>query len=191
LTSPDNAIPTFLAKGEVVLFDGFLKMYGTNKEEILPPLSVGDQLDAREITARQTFARPPARYTEGSLVKKLEELGIGRPSTYATIIGTIQTRGYAEKGDSDGEEREIIELKLVSSASSEFLPETADANRSGSRDDELKSASPKSLTETVRSHDEDRAILPVTTGQNRVLRENHFSGHHPIVFSAARPAKLP
>ncbi|MCL2037622.1 type I DNA topoisomerase [Candidatus Saccharibacteria bacterium] len=102
----------FTAKGEVILFDGFLKMYGTSKEEILPKLTTGDNLNAEEITARQTFARPPARYTEGSLVKKLEELGIGRPSTYATIIGTIQTRGYAEKGDSEGEPREVIELKL-------------------------------------------------------------------------------
>ena len=101
---------TFTAKGEVILFDGFLKMYGTSKEEILPKLITGDELNAKEITARQTFARPPARYTEGSLVKKLEELGIGRPSTYATIIGTIQTRGYAEKGDGDGEEREIVQL---------------------------------------------------------------------------------
>ncbi|MCL2451459.1 type I DNA topoisomerase [Candidatus Saccharibacteria bacterium] len=104
---------TFIAKGEVILFDGFLKMYGADKEEILPPLSAGDELGAKEITARQAFSRPPARYSEGSLVKKLEELGIGRPSTYATIIGTIQTRGYAEKGSSDGEEREIIELRLA------------------------------------------------------------------------------
>jgi len=105
--------PKFTAKGEVVLFDGFLKMYGTNKEEILPPLAAGDELNAKEIIARQTFARPPMRYTEGSLVKKLEELGIGRPSTYATIIDTIQTRGYAERGDSDGVEREVVELRLA------------------------------------------------------------------------------
>lgn len=103
---------TFVTKGEVILFDGFLKMYGSSKEEILPKLNTGDDLNAKEITARQTFARPPARFTEGSLVKKLEELGIGRPSTYATIIDTIQTRGYAERGDSEGEPRKVIELKL-------------------------------------------------------------------------------
>ena len=117
LDSPDKSANDenlyFIAKGEVILFDGFLKMYGTNKEEILPALTAGDELTAQEITARQTFARPPARYTEGSLVKKLEELGIGRPSTYATIIDTIQTRGYAERGDSEGDEREVIELKLA------------------------------------------------------------------------------
>lgn len=106
----------FIAKGEVVLFDGFLKVYGTAKDELLPALTSGDHLAAELIVARQTFARPPARYTEGSLVKKLEELGIGRPSTYATIINTIQTRGYAEKGDSEGAERKVIELKLSDKA---------------------------------------------------------------------------
>jgi len=108
-----NHDEAFVAKGEVVLFDGFLKMYGTNKEELLPILKSSDELTANQITAKETFARPPARYTEGSLVKKMEELGIGRPSTYATIIGTIQTRGYAEKGIGEGEERDAIELKLV------------------------------------------------------------------------------
>lgn len=104
--------PFFEAKGEVVIFEGFLKVYGGAKDELLPPLKSGDELIAESVTARQTFARPPARYSEGSLVKKLEELGIGRPSTYATIINTVQTRGYAEKGDGEGEEREAIELKL-------------------------------------------------------------------------------
>ena len=102
--------PKFIAKGEVVVFDGFLKVYGTSKDELLPNLTAGDQLTADSITARQAFSRPPARYTEGSLVKKLEELEIGRPSTYATILSNIQTRGYAVKGDSDGVEREVIEL---------------------------------------------------------------------------------
>ena len=100
----------FEAKGEVIVFDGFLRVYGGGKEEILPKLSSGDNLDTNSITARQTFARPPARYTEGSLVKKLEDLGIGRPSTYATIIDTIQTRGYAEKGIGEGEPRDVIVL---------------------------------------------------------------------------------
>lgn len=100
----------FITKGEVVVFDGFLKVYGTAKDELLPALTAGDSLNLSEIVARQTFARPPARYTEGSLVKKLEELEIGRPSTYATIISTIQTRGYAKKGDSEGVERTVIEL---------------------------------------------------------------------------------
>ena len=102
----------FIGKGEVITFDGFLKVYGRVKETELPKLSVGDSVDAKSIIAHQTYAKPQARYTEGSLVKKLEELGIGRPSTYATIMTAIQTRGYVVKGDSDGEERQVSELKL-------------------------------------------------------------------------------
>ena len=103
----------FVAKGEVVVFDGFLKVYGKSKDLELPKVTKGDELNYLELSARQTFAKPSARYTEGSLVKKLEELGIGRPSTYATIMSAIQARGYVVKGESDGEEREIIELKAT------------------------------------------------------------------------------
>lgn len=110
--SISNHDQPFEAKGEIVLFDGFLKMYGSAKDEMLPHVKSGDTLSVESILARQTFARPPARYTEGSLVKKLEELGIGRPSTYATIINTVQTRGYAEKGDNEGIERDVIEISL-------------------------------------------------------------------------------
>lgn len=104
----------FEAKGEVILFDGFLKVYGTNKKEdaILPPLKAGDELTLDNAGAKQIFARPPARFTEGGLVKKLEELGIGRPSTYATIINTVQVRGYAIKGESEGTPRDVITLNL-------------------------------------------------------------------------------
>ncbi len=106
---------TFVAKGEVVIFDGFLKVYGSSKDSKLPKVEKGDKINCLEITARQTFAKPPARYTEGSLVKKLEELGIGRPSTYASIMTAIQARGYVIKGESEGEEREVIELKATKS----------------------------------------------------------------------------
>ena len=109
------ATPTeynFIGKGEVITFDGFLKVYGRIKENELPQYKVGDQLTAKTIVAHQTFAKPQARYTEGSLVKKLEELGIGRPSTYASIMTAIQARGYVVKGESEGEERQVIELKL-------------------------------------------------------------------------------
>lgn len=105
----------FTAKGQVITFDGFLRVYGTSKDEVLPPLTAKDTVLAGEITARQQFAKPPARYTEGSLVKKLEELGIGRPSTYATIIDTVQTRGYVERGEGEGEPREVIVLQLLES----------------------------------------------------------------------------
>lgn len=116
----------FEAKGEVVVFDGFLKVYsGGKKDEFLPNLTNGDNLNFSEIIAKEVFARPPARYTEGSLVKKLEDLGIGRPSTYATIIDTIQVRGYAEKGENEGKERPAIQLKLAknSEISKEILNE--------------------------------------------------------------------
>ncbi len=104
----------FEAVGEVVLFDGFLKVYGNRKDDsILPTLSVNDILNLQAAEARQVFGRPPARYTEGSLVKKLEELGIGRPSTYATIINTIQARGYVERGEGEGVERDVIVLKTA------------------------------------------------------------------------------
>ena len=105
----------FEAKGEVIVFDGFLRVYGASKKDpdILPAMASGDQLSLEQASARQTFARPPARFTEGSLVKKLEELGIGRPSTYATIINTVQVRGYAEKGEGEGQERDVITLGVT------------------------------------------------------------------------------
>ncbi len=102
----------FEAKGEVVIFDGFLKVYGGGKKDpdLLPAVKANDILALQSASARQTFSRPPARFTEGSLVKKLEDLGIGRPSTYATIINTVQVRGYAEKGEGEGQERDVIVL---------------------------------------------------------------------------------
>lgn len=108
----------FEAKGEVILFDGFLKVYGSNKKDgdILPPLKANDTLNLSNANARQVFARPPARYTEGSLVKKLEDLDIGRPSTYATIISTVQARGYVEKGEGEGTPRDVITLNLEKDA---------------------------------------------------------------------------
>jgi DNA topoisomerase-1 len=104
----------FEAKGEVIIFDGFMKVYGAGKKDpdILPAVSSGDSLKLEVANAKQVFARPPARFTEGSLVKKLEELGIGRPSTYATIIGTVQARGYAVRGDGEGTPRDVIVLNL-------------------------------------------------------------------------------
>lgn len=103
----------FIAKGEILRFDGFFKVYGGGKEDtILPPITEGQSLELSGMTATQVFSKPPARYSEASLVRKLEELGIGRPSTYAPTISTIQTRGYIEKADIEGTEREIITLEL-------------------------------------------------------------------------------
>lgn len=106
----------FLAKGEILRFDGFLKVYGGGKDNtLLPSIKKGQKLPLQEMTAIETFARPAARYGEATLVKQLEELGIGRPSTYAPTISTIQTRGYVERKDLEGTERTIRELVLKAS----------------------------------------------------------------------------
>ena len=113
----------FVATGEVVKFDGFLKVYreSTDDEDdssrdefahVLPPMKEGDVLTRREISAYERFSQGPQRYTEASLVHKLEELGIGRPSTYAPTISTIQQREYVEKGDKKGEDRQVDVITL-------------------------------------------------------------------------------
>ncbi len=110
----NNAEEKFVANGEVITFDGFIKVYreSTDDEDgtedathILPAMKEGDELQRREITATEKFSAAPLRYTEASLVKKLEDLGIGRPSTYAPTISTIQQREYVQKGDKKGVER--------------------------------------------------------------------------------------
>ena len=109
-----NRPEQYIAKGEVLQFDGFLKVYGGGKDDaILPKLSTSDKLNTVSVNAHQTFSRPPARYSEASLVKTLEEQGIGRPSTYAPTISTIQSRGYIEKADLEGSERTAINLSLA------------------------------------------------------------------------------
>ena len=110
----------FIGSGEVIVFDGFLKVYleGKDDEEeedegMLPAMKVGESLTSKHITATQRFTRPPFRYTEASLVKKLEELGIGRPSTYAATISTIQNRGYVERSSLEGESRPYLQFSLI------------------------------------------------------------------------------
>ena len=109
----------FIANGEIVTFDGFLKVYlestddeDAEKDGILPNLKIGEKLKNKYITATQRFTRPPFRYTEASLVKRLEELGIGRPSTYAPTISTIQKRNYVEKGSTPAVDRSYQQLVL-------------------------------------------------------------------------------
>ncbi len=118
---PEGSDKTFVATGEVVLFDGYLKVYSDqDKEEeeektdttFLPPVKKGDELRYDRIMATQRFNQPPPRYNEAMLVRKLEELGIGRPSTYAPTITTIQQRGYVVKDDRPGESRPITQLTL-------------------------------------------------------------------------------
>ncbi|AZI70179.1 type I DNA topoisomerase [Cloacibacterium normanense] len=118
----NSALPShFEAQGEVVVFDGFLKVYGISKteeddeennEKLLPKVNVGEVLSYKKITATEKFTKPAARYTEAALVRKLEELGIGRPSTYAPTIQTIQNRGYVDKREILPQEREIVKLSL-------------------------------------------------------------------------------
>ena len=119
--SISNSDETFIATGEVVTFDGFLRVYKESYDDeaeqedesrLLPPLSVGQPLDNKEILATQRFSLCPPRYTEASLVRKMEELGIGRPSTYAPTISTIQQRGYVERGNKEGVKRSFDVLKL-------------------------------------------------------------------------------
>ncbi len=160
----------FTANGEVLKFDGFLKVYleGRDEEEedeqeqegMLPALRVEEKLENVYINATERFTRPPYRYTEATLVKKLEELGIGRPSTYAPTISTIQNRNYVEKGSVDGAERGYVQLTLRSNKIAE-----------------------KKLTETVGS---DKGKL-VPTDVGMVVNDflvNHFSSILDYNFTA-------
>lgn len=182
---------TFTAKGQVITFDGFLRVYGTSKEEILPSLSAKDQLNANDITAREVFARPPARYTEGSLVKKLEELGIGRPSTYATIIDTVQTRGYVERGEGEGEPRDIIVLKLIDetvereienektgSTKGKLVPTPAGELIAGFLSDHFEQVVDYNFTAKVEQ--EFDAIATDTLARNAMLR-NFYTPFHELI----------
>lgn len=158
----------FSANGEVLKFDGFLKVYleGHDEEDeeqegMLPALKVDEKLENNYITATERFSRPPYRYTEASLVKKLEELGIGRPSTYAPTISTIQNRNYIEKGSIEGIERTYLQLNLKKAALTE-----------------------KTLTETVGS---DKGKL-VPTAVGMVVNDflvNHFANIVDYNFTAS------
>ena len=164
----------FEAKGSVIVFDGFLRVYGGGKEDaILPLLASGDPLTPYSIEARQVFARPPARYSEGALVKKLEELGIGRPSTYATIINTVQTRGYAEKGEDEGQPRDVIVLtrygsesvqtsEIASRSASAAVTPSPDASPETAAADVAPASSARGDVETII-----REVIQEKTGSNR------------------------
>jgi len=124
----NNHSEIFTASGEVLLFEGFLKVYleghdddEEEQEGMLPAMKVNEKLANNYITATERYSRPPARYTEASLVKKLEELGIGRPSTYAPTISTIINRNYVEKGTLEGQERNYTQLTLQSGKVGEKL----------------------------------------------------------------------
>lgn len=132
---------TFIAKGEILIFDGFLKVYGRSGDDvILPQLQKGDQLDLLRAQATEQLSRGPARYTEASLVRKLEEMGIGRPSTYASTISTIQSRGYVERGEVEGVEKDI---RLITT----------------------EGATVSESTETIRYGKDTNKLIPTDTGK--------------------------
>ncbi|TGY75952.1 type I DNA topoisomerase [Lepagella muris] len=124
VAEPINPENSFKAEGEVISFEGFLKVWKTENARDrefteLPKLSAGDSLNASEITATQRFTQAPARYSEASLVKKMEDLGIGRPSTYAPTISTIQARDYVKRGEKEGVRREYEVIRLANDKISE------------------------------------------------------------------------
>jgi DNA topoisomerase-1 len=133
----NNHQDVFTASGEVIKFEGFLKVYleGNDDDEdeqegMLPAMKINEKLINNYITATERFSQPPARYTEAALVKKLEELGIGRPSTYAPTISTIINRSYVEKGTLDGVERKYTQFKLESNkVSNKILTEKTGSNK--------------------------------------------------------------
>ena len=138
---PSASNETLEAKGEIVLFDGFLKVYGKKGDDtLLPDLSEGDTLKLADAVATESLSRGPARYTEASLVRKLEEMGIGRPSTYASTISTIQTRGYVERGDIEGIDQNI-------------------------RIATLKDSTVNETTETIKYGKDSNKLFPTDTGK--------------------------
>lgn len=137
--SGSDTVP-FRTEGETVKFEGFMRAYGVeinddaqpedNREAILPPMAVGDPLEPKSITATERFTQAPPRYTEPSLVKKMEDLDIGRPSTYASTVSTIQARGYVEHGESEGSPRTFHKITLEKGRiSDETLTENTGSNR--------------------------------------------------------------
>ncbi|MBF45837.1 MAG: DNA topoisomerase I [Flavobacteriales bacterium] len=137
-----NSSQHFVAKGEMIKFDGFLKVYMESKDDdefeeqggMLPNLNKGEVVFFKEINAVERFSKPKPRFTEASLVKRLEELGIGRPSTYASTITTIQNRGYVEKGQSEGVFKPYISLTLIDNS----INEAQKSEKTGSDKSKLK-----------------------------------------------------
>lgn len=136
INSSADVAEHFVANGEMIKFDGFLKVYleGTDHEHeeqdgMLPTLNIGDELLKNYITATQRFSRPPYRYTEASLVKQMEELGIGRPSTYAPTISTIINRNYVEKGTVEGFERKYLQITLKDNLTATTLNELVGSDK--------------------------------------------------------------
>ena len=191
---------TFTATGEVITFDGFLRIYkesydDDNEQEdesrLLPPLKKGQVLDYTDIVATERFTQRPSRYTEASLVRKLEELGIGRPSTYAPTISTIQQREYVEKGDKPGEERSFNKLTLKDKAiSDETHTEVVGAEKSKLMPTDIGTVVNDFLNEYFSkildynfTADIEKKFDEVADGDQQwtTIMKNFYKGFHPSV----------
>ncbi len=193
--APSKSKETFIAKGEVLIFDGFLKVYGGGKDDvILPKVEKGQRLDLSTMTAAEVFSRPPARYSEASLVKKLEELGIGRPSTYAPTISTIQSRGYVEKRDLEGVEREVQTLTLEKGSVTEATTtEVTGADRGKLLPTDIAMMTTDFLTKhfsdivdfdfTARAEEEFDEIADGKQTWNKMIKE-FYTGFQPLIGKA-------
>ncbi|MCA9346363.1 type I DNA topoisomerase [Candidatus Saccharibacteria bacterium] len=186
-----------IGKGEVLVFDGFLSVYGRGKEDkILPKLSNGDKLQLKRALAKESYSRAPARYSEASLVRKLEEMGIGRPSTYAPTIGTIQDRGYIEKKDLEGEEKPIKQVTLESGEiTTEEIMEKFGADRAKLFPTHLAEVTTDFLVKyflpivdydfTAKVEDEFDRIANGDNKWNSMISDFYKNQFHPLIESSA------
>lgn len=189
--------PYFIAKGEILIFDGFLKVYGGGKDDvILPALKQGEELEYQKIVAKEVFSRPPARYSEASLVKALEEMGIGRPSTYAPTISTVQDRGYVEKKDLEPAKRPARVMELAGKNISE---QTIDEPVGGDRNKLMPTAVAEVTTDflikyfgpivdydfTVKAEKEFDDIAEGKTAWNKMIGEFYNNDFKPLIKASA------
>jgi len=187
----------FIAKGEVLVFDGFLRVYGGGKDDsLLPDLKEGQTLQNERITATETFSRAPARYSEASLVKALEEMGIGRPSTYAPTISTVQDRGYVEKQDLEGNERDVRSAVLTGSEiKEETIKERYGADKGKLMPTAVAEVTTDFLTKyfgpivdydfTVKAEKEFDDIAEGKTTWNKMISEFYNGDFKPLIKASA------
>jgi DNA topoisomerase-1 len=187
----------FIAKGEILVFDGFLRVYGGGKDDsLLPDLQEGQSLQNERITATETFSRAPARYSEASLVKALEEMGIGRPSTYAPTISTVQDRGYVEKQDLEGQERDVRSAVLEGGTVKEdTIKERYGADRGKLMPTAVAEVTTDFLTKyfgpivdydfTVKAEKEFDDIADGKTAWNKMIAEFYNGDFKPLIKASA------
>ncbi len=192
-----NRPETFTAKGEIMVFDGFLRVYGGGKDDsLLPDTYEGQSLQNERISATETFSRAPARYSEASLVKAMEEMGIGRPSTYAPTISTIQDRGYIEKQDLDGNEREVRSAVLTrAEITTDTIKELYGADRGKLMPTPVAGVTTDFLTKyfgaivdynfTIKAEKEFDDIADGKTAWNKMISEFYNDDFKPLIKASA------